>query len=357
MRQQDRISHSSPVLASLDLGYGNAKAVWMPSDADGHYRNVVMPVGAAHAHQGLKLLGSSGVSVSGGELVTVDGEEWVAGVDPLELQRFARPTHENYTLTNEYLALFYAVLAKIGARRIHRLVTGLPVSQIYGHQANPPLAERLAKRLRGAHSISPDFVVTVDEVVVVPQPAGAFRAQLDIDRKFASDPLALTMVVDVGYFSSDWAILRGVKIDDGQSGSSTEATSRVLERARALIHQDYPDVELGDARIESAFRKGQETIRAGRHEVVIQSYVTRAAHKVCLDVVNAIQRKRRGSDESIDTILVTGGGGSLIAPFLKTSFPSADVVLSDQSVLANATGFCLMARDGYRAAMKQQQTA
>lgn len=357
MSQQDRISHFSPVLASLDLGYGNTKAVWMPTAGDGHYRNIVMPVGAARTSQALKQLGSSGLSLSGGEIVTIDGEDWVAGVDPLELQRFARPTHENYTLTNEYLALFYAVLAKIGAPRIHRLVTGLPVSQMYGQQGSPTLAEKLIKRLKGVHSVSPSLVVTVDEVLVVPQPAGAFRAQIDCDRSFASDPHALSMVVDIGYFSSDWAMLRGVKIMDEHSGSSTEATSRVLEKARAQISLDYPDVEISEARIESAYRDGRETIRAGRYDIEIRPFINRAARRVCEDVVNAIQKKRRGSDESINTILVAGGGGALIAPFLKSSFPSAEVVLSDQSVLANATGFCLMARDAYRAATKTKQTA
>lgn len=353
MHPQNRISNPAPsIVASVDVGYGNCKSVWLSLN-DGSMEQVVMPVGAARSNQALKRLGGHGLSIGDGEVVTINGEEWVAGVNPLDLQRFARPTHENYSLTPEYLALFYAALVKIGVPRIERLVTGLPVSQIYGQQASPSLAERLVKRLEGVHSVSPSLVVEVEKVVVVPQPAGAFRARMAADRTFAADPHAITAVVDVGYYSSDWALLRGVKVMDEQSGSSTEATSRVLEQARAQISQAYPDVELSASRIESAYRDGREAIKAGTHEITLKPFITAAAKKVCEDVVSEIQKKRRGSEESINTILVTGGGGGLIAPFLQSSFKGSEIILSDDAVTANAVGFCLIARDGHLGAMKK----
>lgn len=344
----------APALLSLDVGYGNLKAVWMTSPS-GELQNLVLPVGAARSNQALKHLGSSRLSIGDGEIVTIDGDEWVAGVNPLDLQRFARPTHENYPLTKEYLALVYAALAKVGATRIRRLVTGLPVSQIYGQQPSPSMAERLIKRLQGVHSISPTLAVEIEQVIVVPQPAGAFRARLAADRTFAADKYAITAVVDVGYYSSDWALLRGVNIMDEQSGSTTEATSRILEQACGQIAVSYPDVEISESRIESAFRDGLGTINAGKHEIELKPFISAAAQKVCKDVVVAIQKKRRGSSETINTILVTGGGASLIAPFLENSFKGARILLSDDSVTANATGFCLIARDRYLQDMKSKQ--
>jgi plasmid segregation protein ParM len=100
----------------------------------------------------------------------IEGERWVAGVEPERLQGWERELHSDYPSTKPYQALFYAALLLTEQREIDVLVTGLPVSQYL----EPERRETLAARLVGEHTITPKRSVTVKSVRVVPQPVGAY---------------------------------------------------------------------------------------------------------------------------------------------------------------------------------------
>lgn len=322
-------------VASVDIGYGNLKAVWGPLGSE-PAGSLVLPVGAAPTKMAAKGINNS-IDAGQGAVVLVDGTEWVAGVSPLELQGFARPTHENYPRTNEYLALFYAALAKIGAPEIDALVTGLPVSQYYD-TTPPAMTQHLIKRLQGEHYVRNGLMVNVKKVLVVPQPIGAFRSYLSQNRGFAKETDALTLVVDIGFYSVDWAVLRGQKVLDQFSGSSVLATSRVLEQASEQITLANPGLRISQSRLESAFRDGRDRLTIGTTEIDYMTFLNAAAREIADKVCNVVSSDMRGLGDSLDQVLVTGGGATLFYPSLKSVY-GKNVFLGDSTVTANAYGF------------------
>lgn len=335
-------SQSGLVLVGLDVGYGNLK-VASYRQGDKEAKTTILPIGAAPATRAAKSMGNGGVDVGDGALVTIDGEAWVGGVSPLELQDFARPTHANYPKTKEYLALYYTALSKLETETVGVLVTGLPVKQFYEGKVNGQVVE-LQKRLEGTHHISRGKTVTVDRVVVVPQPAGAYTDLIQADPTLASDRDRFALVLDVGYFSTDWVLIQGGKVADGSSDSSTDATSRVIEKATRQISVANGNIKISPARVESALRGGREVLAIGDREVDYRAFVTAAANEVGEQVVAKVHSSLRGLADLIDVVALTGGGGELLERPIRSAFSGSKFALSKDPVTANARGFLALAR-------------
>lgn len=122
----------------LDIGYSNLKMVM--GHKGGEVRTVIMPVGAGPLElMPQQLTGGAGASIQ----VVIDGEKWVAGVEPDRLQGWERELHGDYPSTNPYRALFYAALLMSEQKEIDVLVTGLPVSQYMEVERREALKARL----------------------------------------------------------------------------------------------------------------------------------------------------------------------------------------------------------------------
>ena len=332
----------------LDIGYGNLKAV--ACDSSGQIvKTLVLPVGAAPEAKCAKSVSGS-VDVGDGAQVVVGGEKWVAGVSPLELMDFARPTHSEYPKTKEYLALYYAVLAKLG-QPISWLATGLPVKQFYEGQQSTFLQD-LRKRLEGTHYVGPNVEIPVANVGLVPQPMGAYTDLISQDASLARNPDRLALVLDVGYFSTDWVLVRGGRVIDTSSDSSTDATSRILEDAARQISVTQ-GIKVSPARLESAFRAGTDRLEIGDREVDYKAYIAGAAGEVAHRVVSLVQTALRSQADDVDVVAITGGGGSLFERPLRQAFPASKIAVSKDPVLANARGFMRMALSKSPAAQKR----
>lgn len=346
-------NRNAGICVGLDIGYGNLKVVASALGSD-EVRTIVLPVGAAPKAKAMKSM-SGRVDPGEGELVMIDGEEWVAGVSPLELQDFARQTHGNYPKTKEYLALYYAALAKLGHPKIAALVTGLPVSQFYeGKQSG--LTAEICKRLGGQHFINPIpggkmAEVDVGRVLVVPQPAGAYTDMVTQDPDLAHDKDRFALVLDVGYFSTDWVLIQGGKVSDGSSGSSTDATSRILEDAAGQI-KAARGIPVSPARLESAFRNGRVTLQLGEHTVDYRTFINAAATEVADRVMAKVGSSLRGQVDLIDVVAITGGGGAMFERSVRKAFPSSMTALGKDPIVANARGFMQLAKSLAQTAQK-----
>lgn len=347
----DGSMHSQGVRLGADLGYGNAKMVAF-DPATGETRTFVLPVGAGLATRAAKSMGDGSPVVGDGALVYVDGERWVAGVSPLDIQDFARPTHADYPKTKEYLALYYALLSKLGVDEIEHLVTGLPVSQFYAGKRDGSV-DALSARLSGDHYIGPDRKVTVRRVTVVPQPAGAFADLVQVYRDLADDPDRSALTIDVGYYSTDFFLVRGGKVVDQCSGSTTDATSRIIEDATQQISHANRGVRLSPARLEAAIRDGRQTLALGTLTVEIEPFVSAAASRVAGNIVSKVFSSQRSLADMVDIVALAGGGGSLIEPAVRQAFPASRIALSKDPVLANARGFCYLARSATQGSGKK----
>lgn len=343
-------NRNAGLCVGLDIGYGNLKVVASELGSD-EITTLILPVGAAPKAKATKSM-SGKVDAGDGAVVIVDGEEWVAGVSPLEVQDFARPTHVNYPKTKEYLALYFAALAKLGRNRIAAVVTGLPVNQFYeGTHVGD-----LRSRLSGKHFVAPIpggtlAEVEVGRVLVVPQPAGAYTDMVTRDPSLASDPDRFTLVLDVGYFSTDWVLIQGGKVRDGSSGTSTDATSRILEDAAARMKQ-AKGIPVSPARVESAFRAGRAAMNLGDNTIDYRTFVNAAAAEVADRVMSHLGRSLRSQADLVDVVEITGGGGSLFERSVRKAFPSSRTVVGSDPVIANARGFMHMAKSLANHAMK-----
>jgi len=115
------------VIVGLDVGYGNTKLVWGSRNADTP-QSLVMPSGSSPTWS-LPALPNGNRDFCGGVPVLVDGDEWVAGVEPHRLENYAREQSSAYTSSKEWIALVHAAFATVKAPRIDLVVAGLPVKE------------------------------------------------------------------------------------------------------------------------------------------------------------------------------------------------------------------------------------
>lgn len=318
----------------LDIGYSNLKIAYGNSEK-GEMTTKLLPAGAGHINLMPRTL-HSGVD---DDVITVliDDETWVAGVEPSRLQGWERELHDNYTTTNVYKALFHAALLISGETVIDRLVTGLPVSQALDETTRKSLIERLI----GNHQVTPKRTVEVKEVVVVPQPVGAY---MDIVSN-TTDQETLdavtegkTVVIDPGFFSVDWVALDEGEVHYHSSDTSLKAMSRLLEAANNLIRDDHGGAP-GVSTLEKQIRAGKDHTMVFGRKVALPEYIEKASELVSQDALTAMRSTMRDEGMNADVVLMAGGGAQAYEAAAQALFPNSNIVTPKEAVLSNARGF------------------
>jgi len=215
-----------------------------------------------------------------------------------------------------------AALALGRAPRIDRLVTGLPVSQAQ----DPRRREALRHLLQGRHP-TPFGPVEVAEVRLLPQPVGAFVDLLWSDGRAETlerIESGTVLVLDVGHYSFDWALVVAGELRRGASGTSLEAMSVLLERAARLIGAEHggkpPPLAL-----EAALRAGRRDLPVRGRRVVLRPVLERAAREVGTLVLEALREALRREITEVDLVLFAGGGGELYGRVAAELFPGAEL--------------------------------
>lgn len=325
--------------AGIDVGYGSVKFSAHVAGED-QLRELSMPIGAVPLEQAPKKL-TGGFDLRDGVVISLDGVKWLAGVEPTHLQGFVRPTHENYPSTSEYKALMIGALAKAGIREVDMLYTGVPVAHYYSPGTGEALRTQIANTMTGRHWIDSSNSIVVKATMVVPQAAGAF---MDIISRSDVKPSkgSPTLVVDVGYYSVDWVRVIDGSVIDTSSGSSTNATSVLLDRAAALIHQEFGR-PISPGRLENAYRTGNHMIDWGQISLNVVEWLEKAAAEITPKVFNGIQSTQRQDVDFPNLVILTGGGGSLYKKAAQAAYPFSKVVVGREPVMSNARGFQLIA--------------
>lgn len=341
-------------VAGLDIGYGNVKGVGGSFDGS-DVSEFILPSGAAP----ISAMPKRGLDpdLKGGEVVTVDGVEWVAGVDQHHIQGGVKQTHSAYVETREYQALYLASLARFGVPRIRRLVTGLPVQQFFG-AGNMELISKIKSVMTGNHRVNAMTSVQVDEVVVVSQPLGCFMGVATLpDYKFLARKGDLSLlVIDIGYYSTDWIIVREQSVLDHSSKSSTLATSHILELTADLMSKEFSRMVSRD-RLDMLLRNGENCIDMGGAEVDFMGRLMGVGAEVGEQICSAIMTSIRSSTTTLDYILLTGGGGFAIEDVVRRRFPQTKVISQGDPVLGNVRGYLAIAKNLEAKARRSNATA
>lgn len=317
----------------MDIGYSALKLAMGYVDS-GAPKTLVLPAGAGPA----EMLPRSARGATGSAIrVLVNGNEWVAGVEPSRLQGWTRELHEDYSATDNYKALFYAALACSEENKIDFLVTGLPSSQ-YKDDA---IVERLRKQLVGKHQIAPKREVEVCDVVILPQPAGAYVNALQTCndekiRRLLEDSSVL--VLDPGYFSYDWALMVESDLHESSCGTSLKAMSIVLEETNTLISKQY-GVAPGVDPLERRIRNGEFTVPVGADLVDVKPYFDEARASVVGYAVTEMRNQLRNT-RAPNVVIIAGGGATAWEDQANELFKEqSKIIVPENPVLANALGF------------------
>ncbi|HYW76073.1 MAG TPA: ParM/StbA family protein [Gammaproteobacteria bacterium] len=318
----------------IDVGYSNLKIV----AGTGHSPAVaeLLPAGAGPVEALPDALG--GGHIREGRTVHIGGQPWVAGIEPYRLHGRERDIHDDYTATKAYRALLLAALDVAGDTVIRHLVTGLPVS----HYQDTERRKRLTHRIRGTHAIDSDRRVSVERVTLLPQPIGAYvdASAHDLDPAILNEGRVL--VVDVGFFSFDWALIEDVALVSQVSGTSLEAVSRLLDNTDEIIRAEHGE-RVGAARIEAALRQRASHVLLHGERIQLQPILSKAAAKTAQQAIGALRQMQRGQ-RPIDLVILTGGGAGLYRDAVQALFPKTRVFTPPEPWLANARGFWRYAR-------------
>ena len=222
------------------------------------------------------------------------------------------------------------------------MVTGLPIS------AFRPKADELERLLRGKHSfttIAPDgtrsrTVLDIREVKVIPQPFGSmYDLLLDEngnvgDRKMMQQKVG---IVDVGFQTSDLTVSdRGVFLERASQSTETGIGRAFATIAGKIREKSGVTVEL--YRLYEAMDQGTIKIRGDSFDLsrLIEHVLTQLATDIASDA------NRLWADEwDMDTIVITGGGGAVLAPYLAPLLSGRvlPVEISRDNRLNNVQGF------------------
>jgi plasmid segregation protein ParM len=317
-------------VVAVDVGYSNLKIISGQLGSAPTTR--IVPAGAGPVSAMPEQLGRAREDQHVD--VLVNGERWVAGVEPSRLQNWERELHPDYPETLAYLALYHAALALAGAEQVDLLVTGLPVSQ-YQDAAR---REALRKLLVGAHQVTEDRQVHVKAVDVLAQPAGAY---LDMVERKKGDELlkhGRTLVIDPGFFSFDWVLIDDGELRSANSNSSPSAMSLLIEGVDDLIQQDH-GTRLGRDEIEKLVRTGAQRVQLFGAPVELARYIASAAERTAKVALTAAKQSLRSERRPVDVVLLAGGGAKVYYDAAIKAFPKARVEESDEPALANARGY------------------
>jgi len=153
---------------------------------------------------------------------------------------------EDFCLTPNYAALLGGSLHFAGVTEVELLVLGLPVHTI------AKFSNHLKETFTGTHDFGHGSV-SIGTVKVVPQPLGSLVSFSEyggnrFDRENAH------LVVDVGYFTTDWVVAHGFTMNDRRSGGAPGGASQIYQRIASLISSAEGDTVGDIERIDNRLR-------------------------------------------------------------------------------------------------------
>jgi len=301
-------------LLGIDVGFGFTKATngrdvlvfksILGEATEIQYREQLLDAGPREEHLHLEVdgtfyfAGELAERQSNARFFTLDHDQFVS--------RFSKP-----------LAL--AAVSRLVERNAPvKLVTGLPVSYYRRHR------EELAKALTGRHQVTladrqgkrSQTVLNVDQVRVVPQPFGSlFNLMLNDmgeagDRRFLHEKIG---VIDVGFRTADYTVADRTRYSERGSYTSEHGIAEAFGTVASRL-QDKSGVNVELYRLYDSIGRGWIKIRGKKFD--LQALTDKVFEQLSTSIATEVNRLW-ADDWDIDTIVLTGGGGEVLAPHLK----------------------------------------
>lgn len=314
---------------AVDVGYGNTKFAFpMGSEVKMNMFPSLAPQAAART---LASHGNGFFKARDVITVTVGGVDYEVGPGVSISSAYGhtgRTLSEDFVTKAEYAALLGGALRYAQVTEVDQLILGLPV------HTTQKYANFLRDRFTGALDFG-DGAITVRSVITLPQPLGALVTFMRQENtKF--DTSNAYLVIDVGYFTTDWVVAHGFVMDDNRSGGVPGGSSKIYQQIASLIEVDEGEPVTGIERIDKALRDSKAMLFFDK-EIELAPYLEKA-RSVCQLAVKEIQT-RVGRTEDIRAIILAGGGSALYAPAIRAAFPRSPIHVLPSPCFANVGGF------------------
>ena len=244
----------------------------------------------------------------------------------------AKQLHDEYTESPEYMALLRGALSMMKVSHIDLLIVGLPVALFSLKKS------ALEKTMAGEHQIGGGKTVTVAKAMAVAQPQGALVHYAAEHKKMATIGTEQSLVIDPGSRTFDWLVTRGMRLVQKQSHSINRGMSDVLRLLAAEISKDIGSPYRDYDAIDLALRSGkspvifQKPYDMGRHLPLAESVAQQAVSTL---------RQWIETPESLQNIILVGGGAFLFKKAVKAAFPKHRIHEVKEPMFANVRGFQL----------------
>ena len=199
-----------------------------------------------------------------------------------------------------------------------RLVTGLPISFFRKYK------DALTGLLQTRHTVTlvkpgtqerEEKVLSVERVRVIPQPFGSmFNLMLNdigkpASQRFIGEKIG---IIDIGFRTADYTISDKTRYSERGSQSSDSGIA-VAYTAIANALQEKSGVNIELYRLYDGVSKGTIKIKGKRYDLapIVQHAFQQLATRIGQEV-----NRLWADDWDIDAIVITGGGGSALAPYL-----------------------------------------
>ena len=236
-----------------------------------------------------------------------------------------RQSQERYFTLDQaqFVSEFTRVLAVCALSRMVerqdpvKLVVGLPIGHYVRHRND------LATILKGQHNVTvisrdgqrTETVVRVADLRVVPQPFGTVMNLMlnDVgevkDKRFLQQKIG---VIDIGFRTADFTIADGARYSERGSLTTESGISRAFATVAAKL-QETSGVNVELYRMFDAVDRGTIRIHGKRYDLkrITEQAFAHLAGKIASDA-----NRLWASDWDLDAIVISGGGGAMLAPFL-----------------------------------------
>ncbi len=205
-----------------------------------------------------------------------------------------------------------------------KLVVGLPI----GHYRE--YKDELAKMLKTTHHfyvINADgertkTSIQVSDVRVLPQPIGTVMDSLlsstgiAQNKRFATDKIG---IIDVGFRTTDYTISDKGRYSERGSLTTKNGISRAFAQIGSKL-KDACGIDIEIYRLYDAVDKGTIKVRGKSYDL---KKITEHAFKQLASQIAADANQVWEDDWDIDAIMITGGGGAVLLPYMEAEIEGA----------------------------------
>ena len=317
-------------VAAIDVGYGNVKYTKGREGEKikcGHFPSV------APMSSGIDI-GSDALSRKDVTKIVVGGVDYIVGNDALLSLKGAsgRVLSADYPERDCYLALALGALAYMKQPKIDMLVTGLPVNFYRQYR------EKLTERLTGLHKFPDGREVEIDRAWVIPQPVGGFLNYAMEAGVYGSLRESNCLVIDIGFYTVDWLVCRGLKVIDERSGSVPGGMSKLLESLAVHLTNELGEPFEDINRLDIALNNRNQLDWYGKKFDF--SHLMPKIYPIISSACESIT-SNVGTLSDIAKVVVVGGGAKHYLHGIRRICHQNDIAEVDESIYANVRGFMI----------------